>query len=92
MGGGEQVGSDSDQLRYSFQGGGGLDDDPPVLIIGQALAEVAEQERGALDADQVSEPQAAGGDFGAELTGPLAIAGEPAGGERGQPPGVFWSP
>lgn len=54
VGGGEQVGSDSEQLRYSFQGGGGLDDDPPVLIIGQALAEVAEQERGALDADQVS--------------------------------------
>jgi hypothetical protein len=54
VGGGEQVGSDSDQLRYSFQSGGGLDDDPPVLIIGQALAEVAEQECGALDADQVS--------------------------------------
>jgi hypothetical protein len=48
------VGSDSEQLRYSFQGGGGLDDDPPVLITGQALAEVAEQEHGALDADQVS--------------------------------------
>lgn len=60
VGGGEQVGSDSDQLRHSFQGGGGLDDDPPVLIIGQALAEIAEQERGALDADQVSQPQAAG--------------------------------
>src|ERR1700722_10313794 len=54
VGGGEQVGSDSDQLRYSFQSGGGLDDAPPVLIIGQALAEVAEQECGALDADQVS--------------------------------------
>ena len=90
-GGSQQVRADAEHLGDTFESASRIEDDGAVHRVVHPLGDVGHQQRGSIDADQVGDGQPRGGQFGAELPRPVAIAEPGTPDQPGQLPGSLGS-